>query len=81
MESTLLSRVCSKRITRALADLAKYGGEPECVRLHFVREGLIGGQRSDVSHVVLTWEGTSGIRAAARFCMCGQIEDPYYGSR
>lgn len=78
METEVLSRVCSRKLVDRLASLALVGGELRCLRMRFVRERLVSGQRSYVSHVVLAWEGTNGVRASARQCVCGQVASPYY---
>lgn len=81
MESSLLSRVCSRQLVATLDLYAINGWEPERIRLSFVRDRLPDGQRSDISHVVFAEERADGIRGATRFCLCRQVENPNYDPR
>jgi hypothetical protein len=78
MEGSLLSRVCGTALIRVIQSTAANGWDAECFRMRLVRGVSGDGQRSDISHVVLAWEGTAGDRAAARLCLCGQVANPDY---
>src|SRR3954463_14014609 len=81
VQGSLLSRVCERELARALERIAFNGGGFDGIRLRLVRSGRDERFGPGVSHVVPSWEGADGVRAAARWCMCRTIANPDYEPR
>lgn len=78
VEASVLSRRCSEEFARLVEHFCKLGGEPERLRLRLVRDRNGGRLGSNLSHIVLTWDTVTGVRAATMRCMCGAVENPDY---
>lgn len=81
VEGSVLSRRCSDALTDALVTIARDGRHDGRICLSILRIVSGRGLGPDLSHVVLTWEGTNGVRLAARQCMCGENPNPDYDPR